>query len=231
MYLWTTNYESKLDHYWPIQSSTTYDIIKGAHLTSGGTQTWSSDRLSGSNSAIRVSGTSSNDYYLVPNGYYLNAGGAFTVLLWIRVSSWPSFMRIIELSNSDRSESFLFSIKNPTPYPFVEFFVGSNAAPKFQVDSTQSLSSNTWTHLAVTFDANAGTLVIYTNAVQTGTGSTTYRLSNVARTLNYFGTKAQGVESLNGDIDEVKFFNRALYSSEIASDYAKNDSYLVPFSV
>lgn len=158
----------------------------------------------------------------------MNAGGSFSVVLWIRVFSCPTFMRVIELSDAARAESFLFTVQATNCMPFVEFFIGSSASAKVDLRSTQSLNSS-WSQLAATFDSTIGNLKIYYNAVLSVSSNTTYRLSNVLRTVNYLGTKNPNVETLDGEVDEIKFYNRVLSQSELSSDYAKSDSYLIPF--
>ena len=74
---------------------------------------------------------------------------------------------------------------------------------------------NEWTHLAFTFDQNL-TNKIYINANLTISDSWTEPFNNITRIYNYVGrVNDPDITDINGTIDELKIYNRALTQQEI----------------
>ena len=74
---------------------------------------------------------------------------------------------------------------------------------------------NEWTHLAFTFDQNL-TNKIYINANLTISDSWHEPFNNITRIYNYVGrVNDPDITDINGIIDELKIFNRALTQQEI----------------
>ena len=95
-----------------------------------------------------------------------------------------------------------------------------NASGGYSTDvSVGSLSYNTWYYLVVTFNGSMiamylnGVLVDYNNTVS---GSLSQSSSDLFIGNNAFTT---GVRQINGSIDEVKVYNRALSADEIRTQY------------
>jgi len=80
-----------------------------------------------------------------------------------------------------------------------------------------NLSAGRWYYVAATY--NNGTGIIYLDGVADGSGSFgTGTLPNNTNPV-YIGAKSSLVEFLNGKIDEVRIYNRALSASEVANLY------------
>jgi arabinan endo-1,5-alpha-L-arabinosidase len=69
-----------------------------------------------------------------------------------------------------------------------------------------------WQHVAVTLQANS--FVIYIDGKNVKQGSITSPIK-AYRTLCYFGRSFWGDPSFNGELDDMKIFNRSLSSDEI----------------
>ena len=95
----------------------------------------------------------------------------------------------------------------PTGWGFVSVATG--------VYGTSALPTNTWTHLATTFDGT--TLRLFVNGVQTATQPLSGNLRVSTGALRIGGNAVWG-EYFRGMIDEVRIYNRALDALAIQSD-------------
>ena len=80
--------------------------------------------------------------------------------------------------------------------------------------STTTLSSNIWYQLVSTY--NSGAVNYYVNGQSAGTASYTFTSSTANLIL---GRYPNGLYSLNGQLANVKFYNRALTLQEILQNY------------
>jgi len=157
----------------------------------------------------------SSQYLRVPDSPSLSLTGSFTLAAWIRPTLNSSVQEgIIEkyddtpaIANGysfrlDASENLSFSVFPAAGGPF-----GISTAPR-------TIALNTWTHVAGVYSTTGGTLTNYVNAAADPT-----TLSGVAAPTNggnplYIG-KDYGANAFNGNIDEVRIYNRALTTTEI----------------
>ena len=77
---------------------------------------------------------------------------------------------------------------------------------------------NTWTHVAATFDPNTELATLYVNGVNVDSAGLSYDASDYPIVIGD-NPSGQFTEYFQGIIDEVRVYNRALSSSEIASVY------------
>ncbi len=82
------------------------------------------------------------------------------------------------------------------------------------VQSSITLSNNIWYHLAGTY--NSGAINLYVNGITGGSGNYTYSASSENLIL---GRYYAGSLSLEGQLSNVKFYNRALTAQEIIQNY------------
>ncbi len=83
------------------------------------------------------------------------------------------------------------------------------------------LPVGSWTHIAVTMSANVGTL--YVNGVSVASSTFTLKRSDLSLSAYWLGKSAyvSPDPNLNGVLDEVYVYNRALSGAEIAALFAK----------
>jgi hypothetical protein len=86
-----------------------------------------------------------------------------------------------------------------------------------EVYGTGALTANTWTHLAGTYDG--ATLRLYVNGVQVAILAWTGTIATSANPLQIGGDSIYG-QYFQGQIDEVRIYNRALSASEVLADMA-----------
>ncbi|HLA71165.1 MAG TPA: Ig-like domain-containing protein [Steroidobacteraceae bacterium] len=82
-------------------------------------------------------------------------------------------------------------------------------------DGTSNLPLNVYSHIAVTF--NGAALVFYVNGVQTRSTAVAGNIQTTSLPLRIGGNTIWG-EFFQGQIDEVRVYNRALLQSEIQAD-------------
>jgi hypothetical protein len=80
---------------------------------------------------------------------------------------------------------------------------------------TAAVAANVWTHLAMTWDG--GTLRMFVNGVQTSSRTIIGTLQVSTNNLTLGGNAVWG-EYLNGKLDDVRVYNRALTLTEIQGD-------------
>jgi hypothetical protein len=124
----------------------------------------------------------STQYLTVPNDAAFTLGATSTTEAWIYLTSATGNKRIV--TNGSNTNSFDVGIFGTTNTVFV---AGANA------NTTTAISLNTWTHVAVVF--NAGTLTIYFNGVSQSLTGTTTGYSLVASTLSAVFIGAQNASS------------------------------------
>ena len=93
--------------------------------------------------------------------------------------------------------------------------VNSTSAASKARSVSRQLLLNTWTHLAVTYDG--ASLKLYVNGAQVGSRPQSGSIPVTDGPLTLGGNRVWG-EHFAGLIDEVRIYNRALSSAEIAAD-------------
>jgi len=83
------------------------------------------------------------------------------------------------------------------------------------VTGTTGLATNTWTHIAVTYDGT--TLRFFVNGTQVNSKSYSGNMYTTTSPLKIGGNAVWG-EYFAGQIDEIRIYNRALTQSEITTN-------------
>jgi hypothetical protein len=106
------------------------------------------------------------------------------------------------------------------------FFFSTTQTNDIQVQSASMTNSNEWTHAIITSDYNtfedSTSVKMYVNSIEVAQtkvkGSIIYNSSNNPLVLGSVVGAPSG-NSLNGNLDEFLFYNRALSSAEVATIY------------
>jgi hypothetical protein len=83
------------------------------------------------------------------------------------------------------------------------------------IGATPALVTNTWTHLATTYDGTS--LKLYVNGTLRATKAQTGSMYVSSSPLKFGGNAAWG-EFFAGQLDEIRIYNRSLTQSEIQTD-------------
>lgn len=146
----------------------------------------------------------SNDYLDVGNDSSLSISGALTISAWIYADALSGYPMIFSKRASSGHAYQFYSTSNKLNY--------NNGTI---VQSTGTISTGSWTHVAVTF--NAGSVNFYINGSSAGTA--TAASSNPTNTEAVTIGRAYNGNYFNGKIDEVVVFNSALSASDITLIY------------
>src|SRR5437016_781072 len=138
------------------------------------------------------------------NSASLNMTAGITISDWINASDWSGNRRIMQKGNSDNQYRFL----------------AENDVFKFHLNGVGTLTaalppSNVWMYVAGTW--NGSTMIIYTNGAQQTSFPASGSIATTADPLA-IGRKNTGTsigDYFNGEMDEVRIYNRALGVAEI----------------
>jgi hypothetical protein len=155
-------------------------------------------------------------YVSVPDHSDLDIGtGDFSVTFWAR-STQSGVVSLLDKRAS-------------SPYRGYHVYLSSGAVglqladgDYFNFNSAVSVAGGTWQHVAITLDRDdpAG-LKFYANGVLWSTFDPRSRTGSLANDLPLvLGARNDGTGAFQGDLDEVKVFNRALAASEVAAQAA-----------
>ena len=149
----------------------------------------------------------SNSWVTVNDSASLNLVNGLTLEAWVSPTV-SSGWRVIMLKELDAIyELYASSSSGPVG--------GVNSGGYQEVFSSTSLPTNTWSHVAATWDGT--TLRLYVNGVQVGSRAVAGTLATTSNPLR-IGADAKWGEYFAGTIDEVRVYNRALSAAEIQSD-------------
>jgi hypothetical protein len=151
-----------------------------------------------------------NDLVNVADTAALDLTTGMTIEAWVRPTSLASW-RTVVLKERGSGLSYSLYASNDASRPNGYIRRGSDVA----VVGPSSLPLNTWTHLAVTY--NATTLRLFVNGVQVSSRAQTGAIVTSSNVLGIGGNNAWD-EYFAGMIDEVRIYNRALSQNEIQSD-------------
>ncbi|MBT5021533.1 LamG domain-containing protein [Candidatus Woesearchaeota archaeon] len=180
-----------------------------------------------------------NNYITISDDLELRIPSSFSISVWVKfrnlTSSDKDFMGILgkgQVGDSTENHNYFIGYDNGDWWG-TEGIVGgyeSSGGTNYQTTWGLSPNLNQWYHLVLIFDDDANTVTIYGDGQQraqktsaTGvpdTGSRDLILGRIAD--DGFNTYLQGETSLNGSIDELKIWDRALSPEEIYQQYVSN---------
>jgi uncharacterized protein (TIGR02145 family) len=189
-------------------------------LTNG--PTWTTGMVDG---AANFDGT--NDYVSVGNQSVYDITGAITISAWVKMDSFKS-------GGSSLSDPIVgkwaYSVGNQRGYD-LRFFNG-NTLPMFvvtdgvdydSIQSTISVSTGVWKHIVgVWYPGGSNNLQIYVNGKVTQK-TNSYASLGVSPNALHIGHNFVNAAYLDGSIDEVRVYNRALSADEVARLYRTTD--------
>jgi hypothetical protein len=169
-------------------------------------------------------GTAKANYVKLPANIN-STFSSFTYTTWVKVTALKNATRFFDLgSGADATNNFLAFVPSygaDNGFMVLRYRPASGTA--YNVTSTSKLPVNTWAHVAVTFDGTTKAVTMYLNGAAVGTGTIpgldpTSMLGTAGATSdNYLAISrwAQDANGFNGALDDVRFYNRALTSSDI----------------
>ena len=210
-----TSLDTGLAAYYPFTGNANDSSGNGNNGTINGC-TLTSDRFGNNNSAYNFNGIS--NYISVANSSSLNiTGNQISICYWIKFNPLLNDLNDKGISKGgyDLGSGYELDMNNNT---LVSGGIHFNGAYGGYLVNNINQFGNKWIHVAASF--NYGTCNIYINGIIQSSISTGNVFRNIVQN-NYpllIGTRTPGnsyVGYLNGQMDEVRIYNRALTQSEI----------------
>jgi Concanavalin A-like lectin/glucanases superfamily len=158
----------------------------------------------------------SNDFVSSPDTNDLDLNH-FTLMAWVRPTSLGSTWRTIIFKNGVTREQYALYVSagNSKPSVWASDPSGGSTA-EVGVNCSSSVSTNTWVHVAGTYDGS--NLKIYKDGVLCGTQALTGTIPASTGDLTLGNSGNLYPEKLVGKIDEVKMFDGAMTQTQIQAE-------------
>ena len=155
-----------------------------------------------------------------PNGQYgqlpdgaLNLGD-MTISTWVKWSGTGNYQRILDFGNDTTEYMFL----TPNIDGAIRFAIRTADIAEQQLNSSAAIPDGKWTFIAVTLSGDTAKLYVNGELDATNTAATIDPI-DITPSLNYIGKSQWPDPFFNGLIDDVKIYNYARTTEEIAHDY------------
>ena len=154
-----------------------------------------------------------NDYILVASSTSLNVN-KITLAVWVKLSIAADTHAVIAKRDNSGNQYELRINNDGTIWFYWENPLGGTT--RGYIGSNAVITLGVWAHVVATYDG--AVYKIYVNGVQkvSGNEANPFVDSNIPSYIGCWGGSEQFV---NGIIDEVRIYNRALTSDEILNDY------------
>jgi hypothetical protein len=176
--------------------------------------TWTTQGRFGN--ALSFNGTDA--WVTVPSNSVLNLTDLMTLEAWVYPTAQGGLWRNVLIKERPGGEVYNLYSNTDAAVPAV--FAVRSAAPNAPVGSAgvSAIPLNAWTHLAVTYDG--AQLRLFVNGTPVGSQPMTGSMVTSTGALRIGGNSVWG-EYFQGEIDEVRIYNRALTQAEIQTDMTR----------
>jgi hypothetical protein len=171
--------------------------------------------------ALKFDGT--NGLVTVPDAATLDNTSAFTLAYWFRADAYPadSAGLVCKRINISTDNAYTTYLKAADQHIYVDIDTSNN-----RFASTALIQTGVWYHVALVFDgslpASQRTQLWINGALDTTAAETSVAIPNYASNVLIANTHPGAGNWFTGLIDDVRFYRRALNSSEIVLLAAQN---------
>ncbi len=153
--------------------------------------------------------------------------GSFTLSAWVKLSALPGSGEryiVIEKDNSDNSTNYQLAIDNGHYSAGTGWVVNYNSTgccDDRYVKYAATPSTGVWYHIAGVLDRSAGTETLYVDGVQVAATSSVAGLppEHGGGTVLGLGESAAADNEVNGTIDDLRIYDKALSASAVKQIY------------
>ncbi|MBE3141823.1 MAG: LamG domain-containing protein, partial [Thermoplasmata archaeon] len=162
-----------------------------------------------------------DDGIIIPiNGKSVNITSAITIEGWfyIRIATTASLVATGKFGTAYPG----FSLAYYGPSNGIEWDINNETGGRGTLYKTNLVYINTWYYIVALWDGtnNSGSQRLYVNGIQVDSG--TAQIQHITNTNNLKIGQEISLYSLNGSLDEVRIYNRALSAAEINASYNAN---------
>jgi hypothetical protein len=157
----------------------------------------------------------SRQYISVPDSASLSITGSLTIAAWVKSSDTPLQQGIVEKwDDPNVTGGYMFRLDANEN---LDFSICSAAGANGVSTAPRPIPLNVWTHVAGVYanSGASGTITNYVNATPDATVGTGIAPPTDGTTALQIGSD-HGSNAFNGNLDEVRIYNRALSTPEIA---------------
>ena len=166
----------------------------------------------GVNGYIGAAGVFNGSSKIDITGFQNFGSTGVSISAWVNVDSFSNGPTIVNLYSNN---SIVFGTDTSGNF----FRAGQGTT----VTSTSSMSTGTWHHVVMSAQSN-GDVNLYLDGQPAGSGSCTtamYADNNVSDLIGAYGTLSQ---PMNGKIDQIRIFDKAISSSEVTTLYQETSA-------
>lgn len=181
--------------------------------------TLATDRKGNANSAFSFSSTSGSYIQLPTYQSILGSSNEFSLSIWLKFSGVDAGPTPFQLFPDNPNDRLLVSVPyHPTANPAdVYWDYGSISSGVGRLNIPITTFTN-WKHFVFTKSQSQSKMEIYIDGILSGSKSNNSILIDKNRNFR-IGGGGLGTETFNGEIDDVKIFNRSLNSNEVLQIY------------
>lgn len=195
-----------------VKSYTAKGSVTSGHAVYLSNNTFVIDLEAGSSQSLSVTDTAP-----------LSITGDMTMECFVRLESQPGVGGIMTFAAkwaaTGNQRSYTFSYQEGGGLYYLGMSVSNNGTATAQGTKANTLTLDTWTHLAFVWTASTSTLEIYVNGSSIGT-TTTGSITSIYDSTAPFVIGAQdGVRYFDGMIDEVRVWNDVRTGTEVSNNY------------
>ena len=173
----------------------------------------------------------STDYVEIPNNSSLQFSTGYTLEAWFyRNVDSGTWERILSKSMSDGYDYWIQVSNNDT----LSCGVTKADATTYSRNSSATISTGVWTHVACSFDSTSGFNMYIDGSLSNGTINGTVgaaRTSTRNLQIGRLGSGSAWYYSLNGTIDDVRLYPTVLTQAQITTDMNNGTNYSSPGTI
>ncbi|MBK9127174.1 MAG: LamG domain-containing protein [Phycisphaerales bacterium] len=157
-------------------------------------------------------------YIRVPDAPALDPSADFTLAAWVKtyVQGGYNFILIKHIHGVNNDGSWMWGASRTLSGQVCHYFIATPWSGEQFGDTSTWFPLNEWHHMAYTYVDATDTFTIYLDGVPLQTGTRVWDIADNAAHLGIGGTANGTGGNFQGKLDDVRLYNRALSSQEIA---------------